>query len=104
MPTPRGKAVNINTFVDLDHASSKITRRFHIGLMIFINMAPIQWFSKRQNTVEASTFGAELISLKIAAEIKDVLRYKLRKMGVSLKGAFRVVCGIQSVFIIDSFP
>ena len=104
MPTPRGKAVNINISVDLDHVGNKVTRRSHTGIMMFINMAPIQWFSKRQNTVEVSTFGAEFIVLKIATHMNDALRYKLRKMGVHLKVASRVMCDNQSVFISDSFP
>ena len=42
MPEPRGKSVNINVFVDSDHAGNVVTRRSHTGIMIFVNMAPIQ--------------------------------------------------------------
>ena len=67
-------------------------------------MAPIIWFSKKQNTVESSTFGAELIALKIATELIESLRYKLRMMGVPLAGPARVMCDNQSVVISSSFP
>ena len=104
MPKPLGKEVNINCFVDSDHAGNRVTRRSHTGIMIFINMAPIIWFSKKQNTVESSTFGAELIALKIATELIESLRYKLRMMGVPLAGPARVMCDNQSVVISSSFP
>lgn len=51
MPLPRGKPVNINVFVDSDHAGNTVTRRSHTGIMIFINMAPIQWYSKKHCSI-----------------------------------------------------
>jgi hypothetical protein len=50
---PCGKKVNIMVFVDADHAGDKITRRSWTGFIIFINNAPIIWYSKQQNTVES---------------------------------------------------
>ena len=67
-------------------------------------MAPIQWFSKRQNTVETSTFGAEFIALKIVTELNDAIRYKLRILGVEIIGPSIVMCDNQSVFVSGSFP
>ena len=42
-------------FVDADHAGNRVTRRSQSGILLFVNRAPILWFSKRQNTVETST-------------------------------------------------
>ena len=67
-PEPRGKPVQINCFVDADHAGNTITRRSQTGILIFLNMAPIYWFSKKQNTVETSTFLSEFVALKIASK------------------------------------
>ena len=39
------------------------------GVILYINRAPIIWYSKRQNTVESSTFGSEFIAMKIAVEL-----------------------------------
>ena len=103
MPKPLGKEVNINCFVDSDHAGNCVTRCSHTGIMIYLNMAPIIWYSKRQNTIETSTFGAELIALNIATELIESLRYKLRMMGVPLAGPARVMCDNQSVGISGSF-
>ena len=58
MPPPRGRPVVVTAFVDASHAANQKTRRSHTGYLIFINRAPILWYSKRQNTVEASTFSS----------------------------------------------
>jgi hypothetical protein len=68
MPEPRGQEVEINCFVDADHAGDKVTRRSQTGILIFLNSAPIIWYSKRQNCVETSTFGSEFVAMKIAVE------------------------------------
>ena len=66
------------TYVDASHASNKKTRRSHTGYLIFINMATIIiWYSKRQRTVESSTFGSEHIATKTYVEAIQALRFKL---------------------------
>ena len=44
------------------------------------------WYSKRQNTVESSSFGSEFIVLRIATEMIEELSYKLRMFGVAIDG------------------
>ncbi|CAJ1955039.1 unnamed protein product [Cylindrotheca closterium] len=84
MPKPRGRQVGSLAYVDALHAANKKTRRLHTGYAIFLNRAPIVWHSRRQNTVEASTFGAEFIALKSCIEAITQLRYKLRMFGIPL--------------------
>ena len=96
-PEPRGAAAQLNVYVDADHAGNKVTRRSQTGILIFLNMAPINWYSKKQTTVESSTFGSEMIALKIATEKIIGLRYKLRMMGVPLEGPANVFCDNDSV-------
>ena len=83
--------------MDSDHAGNKVTSRSQTGILIFLNVAPINWFSKRQNTVESSSFGLELIALKIALEQIMGLRYKLRMMCVPIDGPANVFCDNKSV-------
>jgi hypothetical protein len=68
-PEPRGNSVIISCFVDADHAGDRITRRSHTFIIIFVNRAPIIWYSKQQNTVETSTFGSEFVAARIAVEL-----------------------------------
>lgn len=104
MPKPLGKPVDISVFVDADHAGNRVTRRSHTGIIIYCNLAPIIWFSKRQNTVESSTFGSEFIALKIATEMTEALVYKLRMFGVPLEAPARVFCDNESVVKNSSYP
>jgi hypothetical protein len=85
-PKPRGKEVDLRLFVDSDHAGDQRLRRSRTGFLIYLNMAPIVWFSKRQPTIETSVFGAEFVAMKVGMETVRGLRYKLRMMGVPLSG------------------
>ena len=97
MPKPRGASVRISMFCDAAHATDLITRRSTTGIIFFVNGTPVSWYSKRQNTIESSTFGSEFVALKIAAEMNDALRYKLRMFGVEVDGPTNVFCDNQSV-------
>ena len=59
--------------------------------------APIIWFSKRQNTVEAATFGSDFFALRICKEFIVTLCYKLRMFGVPLYGPADVFCDNRGV-------
>jgi hypothetical protein len=52
----RGKEVDLRLFVDSDHAGEPFTRHSRTGFVIYLSMAPIVWFSKRQPNVESSVF------------------------------------------------
>jgi hypothetical protein len=85
-PVTRGKEIDLRLFVDSDHAGEHFTRRSRTGFVIYLNMAPIMWFSKRHPTVESSVFGAEFVAMKNGIETTRGLRYKLRMMGVAIYG------------------
>jgi hypothetical protein len=104
MPAARGNSVRISCFVDADHAGNVVTRRSHTGILVFVNNALISWFSKRQNTVECSTFGSEFVALRIVVEQLEALRYKLRMFGVPIDGPGDVYCDNQSVVDSSSLP
>ena len=64
MPVPRGRGTTMTAFVDASHAANTVRRRSHTGYVVFINRAPVVWYSKHQNTVvEISTFSSEFIVL-----------------------------------------
>jgi hypothetical protein len=96
-PESRGNAVSTHCFVDADHAGNRVTRRSQSGILLFVNRAPILWYSKRQNTVETSTFGSEFVAMRIAVELIEALRYKLRMFGVPIEGATNVFCDNEAV-------
>ena len=104
MPKPLGIGVDINAFVDADHAGNRVTRRSHTGILIYCNMAPIMWYSKKQSTVESSTFGSEFVAMKTITEMLEGLKYKLRMFGVPINGPARIFCDNESVVINSSHP
>ncbi len=103
-PEPRGKSIIMSCFVDADHAGNRITHCSQTEIIIFCNRAPILWFSKRQNTVETSSFGSKFIAACIAVELIEGLRYKLRMFGIPIEGAKNVYCDNQSVVTNASHP
>jgi hypothetical protein len=64
MPKPRGKEIEIRLYVDSDHAGDQLIRRSRTGFFVFLNSAPLIWYSKRQPTVETSVFGADLLCFR----------------------------------------
>ena len=46
MPELRGRPVTISAFVDANHAGNVVTHHLHSGILIFVQNAPIIWFSK----------------------------------------------------------
>ena len=73
-PEPLGYPVRLSAYVDANHAGNLKTRRSHTRQLVYMNSAPIMWYSKRQNTVEASSFGSEYIALRICTEMVEALR------------------------------
>jgi hypothetical protein len=82
MPTARGNCMMTNCFVNANHAGNTETRRSQTGILLFCNGAPTIWFSKRQNSVEASTSGSEFTAMKNAIEMIETscacLEFQLR--------------------------
>ena len=104
MPEPLGQSVSIHAFVDANHAGNVVTRRSHSGIIIYVNNAPIIWFNKRQNTVESSTFGSELVSMRICRDLIVSLRYKLRMFGLNVQGPAYTYCDNAGVVKNVSVP
>ena len=52
MPMPYGKKARITVYVDADHAHDVVTCWSVTAIFLFINNTPVQWYSKKQRTVE----------------------------------------------------
>ena len=104
MPTPRGKTVQIVTFVDADNAGCLLTRRSRTGVLIYVNKAPVLWYSKRQNSVETSTFGSEFMTFKTAVELSEGILYKIRMMGIPVEVPMHMRCDNKSVVFNTTDP
>ena len=73
MTDPLGPPVQIACFLNADHAGDHLTGVSYSGILIYVNRALVRWYSKRQKTVEASSFGSEVICGRIACENFEAL-------------------------------
>lgn len=103
-PKPLGNPVQMNVFVDANHARNNITRRSQTGILMYLNKAPIVWYSKSQKTVETSTFGSEFVALRVATEMIKGMRYKLRMMGIPIDGPANVLVDNETVMKNSTIP
>ena len=53
MPEALGNYVVIKAYVDANHAGNVENGRSHSGIIIYVNNAPVIWYSKQHNTVES---------------------------------------------------
>ena len=89
---------------DADHAHDILTRRSVTGALLFLNNTPVRWVSKRQKTVETSTYGSELVAAKHATELILEYRYLLRAMGVAPDGPAMLLGDNNSVVLNSTMP
>ena len=66
--------------------------------------APIYWLSKKQTSIETSSFGSEFVAMRQCCEYLKGLRYKLRMMGITVINPCFVYGDNQSVLWNTSIP
>jgi hypothetical protein len=66
--TPRGKSVCTTTYKDANLHHDMCTGRAITGVLHFINKTPIDWYSRKQSTLETATYGSEFTSAKTAIQ------------------------------------
>ena len=104
MVEPLGNPVCVRAYVDANHAGNLVNRRPHSNILIYVTNVPIYWYSKRQNTVETSSFGSEYIALRICTELIEALRYKLRSFGIPINSPADMFCDNKLVATNSSIP
>ena len=79
LPEPLGKKVQLTTYKDANLYHDMVTGRAVTGIIHLLNGTPVEWYSKRQATVETATYGSEFVAARTAVDqiidIKDCLRY-----------------------------
>ena len=104
VPEPRGIGLTMVAKVDADHAADTITRRSRTGFLVYLNSALVYWSSKKQTSIESSSFSSEFITMKQCCEYIRSLRYKLRMMGIPVEGPAYIHGDNQSVLCNTSRP
>ena len=52
---------------------------------IYVNKEPIIWYSKRQNNVETSTYGSEMVAMHLSVEMIKALSIRRRYIPMQLR-------------------
>jgi hypothetical protein len=84
LPEPKGKPVTTTTYVDANLYHCLMTGRSVTGIIHLLNKTAIEWFSKKQGTVETATYGSEFVAARIGTEQLMDLRNTLRYLGVPI--------------------
>jgi hypothetical protein len=104
MPEPLGQEVMTITYEDANLYHDMLTGRAVTGVLHMINGTPVDWYSKRQDTVETATYGSEFVAARIATEQIIDLRTTLRYLGVPIKGKAYMFGDNQSVITSSTLP
>jgi hypothetical protein len=104
MPAPRDMGFTMSAKVDADHASDTVSRRSCTGFLVYLNCILTHWMSRKQTSVESSSFGSEFVAMKQLCEYLRGLRYKLRMMGIPCEGPVYISGDNQSVLANTTIP
>ena len=104
LPTPYGPSVTSTTYCDANLYHDMLTGRALCGILHFLNGTPIDWYCKRQATVETATYGSEFVVARIATEQIIDLRTTLRYFGVKVDGPAFMFGDNQSVVTSSTVP
>jgi hypothetical protein len=103
-PEPLGKYVRLTHYVDANLYHDYITGRSVTGILDLLNGTPIDWFSKKQATVETATYGSEFVAARTCVERSFDLRYTLRYLGVPVRTRAYMFGDNESVVNSSSTP
>ncbi len=104
MPVPLGNSVRISTFEDAHLLHDHVTGRSAMGILHFVSQMPVEWFSKRQNTVETASYGSEFVVACTATEQIIDLRYRICMLGAPLDGPAWMLGDNESVVNSATIP
>ena len=83
-PVPLGKKVRITHYLDANLYHDMITGRSVTGILDYVNATPLDWFCKKQATVETATYGSEFVASRTCVERDIDLRTLLRYLGAPI--------------------
>jgi hypothetical protein len=104
LPPEKGPKVRMTVYADADYAHDLVARRSITGILVMLNNTPIRWISKRQKTVETSTYESELVASRVSTELILEIRYMLRSLGVSVDGPALILGDSMSIVLNNTVP
>jgi hypothetical protein len=84
-PEPLGKYITLSHYVDANLMHDITSGKSVTGILHLVNKTPIDWYSKKQATVETATYGSEFVEARVCVEQIIDLRTTLRYLGVPIR-------------------
>ena len=103
-PPPKGKTVITTTYVDANLYHDQATGQAVTGVLHYLNQTPINWYSKKQATVETATYGSEFSAARTAIQQITALRIDLQYLGVPLHDSSMLFGDNESVVTSATIP
>ena len=103
-PEPLGNYVTTTHYVDANLFHDILTGRSVTGVLHLMNKTPIDYYSKKQATVETATYGAEFVAARTCTEQIIDLRTTLRYLGVPIREKCYMFGDNESVVNSASIP
>ena len=103
-PEPKGKPVTTSHYKDANLYHDLATGRAVTGVLHFLNQTPIDWCTKKQETVETATYGSEFAAARVAIQQIAALRIALQYLGVPLRETSYLFGDNESVVKSGSIP
>jgi hypothetical protein len=103
-PKPFGQPVLLTQYVDANLYNDALTGRSVTGILHIMNATPIEWYSKKQATVETATYGSEFVAARTCIEQIIDLRNTLHYLGVPVAEKGYMFGDNESVVNSSSIP
>ena len=84
-PRPMGKKVVQSTYVDANLMHNVVSGHSVTGVLHLLNQTPIDYYTRKQATVETSTYGSEFVAARTAVQQIQDMRLMLRYLGVKIE-------------------
>ena len=103
-PPPKGKRVVTTSYKDANLYHDLATGRAVTGVLHFLNQTPVDWYSKKQATVETATYGSEFAAARTAIQQISALRITLQYLGVPIADSSFLFGDNESVVTSSTVP
>ena len=104
IPDPLGEAATTTTTMDANLNHCLATGKSLTGYLHFVKITPVDWYSKKQATVEIATYGSEFVAAKTVTERIMVIRQTLRYLGAPITTKSYVFGDNRSVVTSATLP
>ncbi len=103
-PAPKGKYVTTTTYKDANLYHDFTSGKAVTGVLHFVNQTPIDWWTKKQSTVECAVHSSKFSAARTDIQQISGLRQTLRYLGVPIRDTSCLFGDNESVVTSGTVP